>query len=266
MTEISPVRLDELMSKVGAAVSPGSAQKIYQTLHNILELAVDDELIDRSPLKRQHKPVYKRTEKPAWTPQEVRNILEKANPHYRALLVTVAMVGARIGEVLALQWRHVDFEKSRVLIEQTLWRGDIHDVKNEESRVIPMHDVLIQTLLSHKARSVFTEPDDFVFCREDGRWLDDGCLRKCVLNPAIKAAGIAQKPFVHSFHSFRHTAATLIYHHHKDVKASQTYLGHRTPRTTDIYLHDNKADPEAAATLERLVFGELLQNVTRTLQ
>jgi hypothetical protein len=41
------------------------------------------------------------------------------------------------------------------------------------------------------------------------------------------------------------------------------YLGHADEKTTELYTHVNKANPEAARALEQLLFGDLLQTVTK---
>ena len=55
--------------------------------------------------------------------------------------------GAGTGEVLGLQWKHVDLEKARLRIEQSLWHGLLVAPKTRESvRIINTSVVLLEAL------------------------------------------------------------------------------------------------------------------------
>jgi hypothetical protein len=41
------------------------------------------------------------------------------------------------------------------------------------------------------------------------------------------------------------------------------YLGDADEKTTELYTHVNKANPEAARALEQVMFSDLLQTVTK---
>jgi integrase len=137
---------------------------------------------------------------------------------------------------------------------------------NQDRTVLPIHDYLLQTLSTHKAQSFWARPDDFVFCHPDGRPFDPDVLRNDVLYPAIKAAGLPTEKRSRGWHAFRHTASTLIYQATRNMKAARMYLGHTDEKTTELYTHVNKANPEAARALEQVLFGDLLQTVTRNSQ
>lgn len=227
-------------------------------------LAADNDLVQRSPVRKNHKPDFPKANKVAWTPDQVRRIIASSLPRYQALVGTAALLGARIGEILGLQWNQVDFENREIRISQSLWRGKIQTPKTEQSvRVLPIDDHLLHTLAKHMEQSLHTAPEDFVFCHPDGRSFDPDVLRNDVLYPAIKAAGLPREKRSHGWHAFRHTASTLIYQSTGDLKAARMYLGHAAEKTTELYTHVNKANPEAARALEQVMFGDLLQTVTK---
>jgi len=45
-----------------------------------------------------------------WTPEQVRAIIGSVLERYRALIACAALTGARLGELLALRWKHIDSE------------------------------------------------------------------------------------------------------------------------------------------------------------
>lgn len=61
-----------------------------------------------------------------------------------------------------------------------------------------------------------------VFTSATGKPIRDGNLRRRVLTPAADAAGV---PWV-TFHSFRHTSASLLFEEGRNVKQVAEWLGH----------------------------------------
>jgi integrase len=266
LSDIVPLHVGELLAKKSKeGLSARSVHHVYRLLDTMFRVAADNDLVQRSPVRKNHRPDFPKAKKAAWTPDQVRVILAHINPRYQVLVTTAALLGARIGEILALQWKHLDFESREIRISQALWRGTLQTTKTEHSvRVLPIHDYLLHTLSTHKEQSLWTGPDDFVFCHPDGRPFDPDVLRNDVLYPAIKAAGLPREKRSRGWHAFRHTASTLIYQTTSDLKAARMYLGHADEKTTELYTHVNKADPEAARALEQVLFGDLLQTVTKT--
>jgi integrase len=67
-----------------------------------------------------------------------------------------------------------------------------------------------------------------------GQPLDAHNLRTRVLRPVVADLGL---PWV-GFHSFRHTCASLLFAHGKDIKQVQTWLRHADPGfTLRTYVH-----------------------------
>jgi len=107
---IMPLHIENLVrQKEKEELSPKSIRNILVVLQGIFHIAVDNDLIQRSPVRKSHKPDYSRAEKSAWSADQLRVILENVSQGYRSLFTCVALTGLRLGELLALQWRHLDF-------------------------------------------------------------------------------------------------------------------------------------------------------------
>lgn len=66
-----------------------------------------------------------------------------AKSDYFGLFLTAVYTGARFGELLALQWRNVDFENSTMMIVATLYRtGSTWTLKEPKSARSKRHVVL----------------------------------------------------------------------------------------------------------------------------
>jgi integrase len=78
----------------------------------------------------------------------------------------------------------------------------------------------------HRPTRVFTSPQGFP--------ISDGNLRRRALIPSVEAAGL---PWV-TFHTFRHTCASLLFEAGRDVKQVAEWLGHADAGfTPKVYVH-----------------------------
>lgn len=203
-------------------------------------------------------------EKPIWTPEQVRQVVENAPLAYRALFACAALTGARLGELLGLQWKHVDLVSQKLQIEQTLWNGQLLPPKTTGSiRTIAFGPVLLKELIEHKRNSARTEPGDFVFCKPDGAPLQADLLRRDVLYPVLDRLGIPRGCRSSGFHTFRHSAGSFINAATGNLKLAQKLLGHSNVSTTaDIYTHTSAtAEREAALAVERVIYGESVRDL-----
>ena len=89
----------------------------YELLNPIFNLAIEDEIIDRSPIKQSHIPKRKQLEEKkvitdaATKYRAVYDAINKVyadNPHHRAIFL-LGFHGRRRNEVLNLQWEDIDF-------------------------------------------------------------------------------------------------------------------------------------------------------------
>jgi integrase len=261
IVEIVPLHVERFShTKLESGLSAKTVRNLLLVLQGILSLAVDNDLIARSPIRNRHKPTVDRHEKPIWSPAQLLNILSSAPTGLRAFFDCVALTGTRLGEVLGLKWKHVDLEGRILQIKQSLWRGQLVSPKTVAStRDILLGSALGETLRIHRENSSFRGPDDFVFCKKDGSPLDPDVLRKDALYPILDRLGIPRKKGASGFHTFRHSAASIVNDQTGNLKLAQKFLGHSTIKmTADIYTHTSaEAEREAALALERAIYGDL---------
>jgi len=176
------------------------------------------------------------------------------------------LTGARLGELLGLQWKNINFESQTLEIRQALWEGELVAPKTGGSvRVIYFGPSLLSALTAQKQNSSHCGQNDFVFCKDDGSPLNPDVLRRDVLYPTLDRLGIARSSRAAGFHTFRHSAATIINQKTGNLKLVQKLLGHSNLSTTaDVYTHTSAdADRSAALALEEAIFGDLFQVVPR---
>ena len=236
-------------------------------MQGIFSLATENDLVVRSPIREKHKPNVSRREKPVWTPDQVRAILSEVRANYRALFACAALTGARLGELLGLQWKHVNLETRTLRIEQSLWHRQLVPPKTSGSvRTVPFGEALAGALREHFQNTVRIGGEDFVFCKQDGTPLHPDVLRKDVLYPALDRLSISRSSGASGFHTFRHSAASFINSQTGSLKLAQKLLGHSNLETTaNIYTHVSvEQEREAALAVERAIYGDLFPVVPKT--
>jgi integrase len=150
-----------------------------------------------------------------------------------AIYLTAALTGLRMGEVLALRVRDVDFDADTIRVVQSV--DPIEGVgtpKSGKGRSVPMVPQVAQALARLLDRDRFTGDDDLVFPNEVGRWLDGSALRR-----RYRHAQTAAELRSLRFHDLRHTFGTHGRASAESDRELQEWMGHADARTTARYTH-----------------------------
>ena len=148
-----------------------------------------------------------------------------------ALFATAAYAGLRLGELRALRWHDLDFEKRLIHVRRSYVERAEDAPKSGRVRSVPMIDQVAKVLDELSRREWFVGENDLVFCNDVGDHFDDSALRRRFYS-ARSAAGLKRI----RFHDLRHTFGTLAVQVFplSDVKA---FMGHADIATTMIYVH-----------------------------
>jgi integrase len=162
---------------------------------------------------------------------EANRLIDACSPHLRPLVIFMFYTGARVGEALWLDWRHVDLERRHVIFEKT---------KNGEARGVPLHERVVAALanLPHREGEVFRRQDGLPYERPKGADFDDtsaGNRISTAFKGACKRAGITD----FTPHCCRHTCASWHYIANRDLKKLQTLGGWKTLEMVLRYVHTN---------------------------
>ena len=134
---------------------------------------------------------------------EVNLFLKSIREDFRNYFKFRFFSGMRSGEVTGLRWENVDFERSQILVRETIVRGKVEYTKNDGSyRVIDMTTPLREALqLQHPV----TSKHDYVFCNSAGVFLDNHNVCNRVWYPMLDYLGLKRR----RLYETRHTSATL---------------------------------------------------------
>lgn len=171
------------------------------------------------------------------------------NNRYSALFVLVLATGLRMGEVLALKWSDIDFEKCELKVHLSIKRvaiqGNIKGNKTEvivqtpktkySIRNIPIPSNVINKLKLHKNRQTLEKIKAGMAyeSNEIGKYTDERNLSRNY-SQSLKDIGIPHK----KFHSLRHSFATRLFENGESAKTVRVLMGHSSIKITlDTYTH-----------------------------
>jgi integrase len=167
-----------------------------------------------------------------FSPEEVWALVRAAaSDQDGAVYLTAAFTGLRMGELLALRWRDVDFAGSTVRVRASYYAGQLTTPKSGKVRAVPLAPDVASALAQLGRRPHWTGEDDLVFPGEGGDYLDGSALRR---RYKAALASAAVRPL--RFHDLRHTFGTRMIAK-ADIRRVQEWMGHADIQTTMRYLH-----------------------------
>ena len=287
--------------------SKGSITKTRNVLSSILRTATEWEIIDRNPCDKIRVQAESTADKlKFFTPEQAAAFLQYIEQPYTVrigghariddtgvpytvgdyeitknmqeqikLLFNLAIyTGLRKGELLALKWSDIDFQRNVVQVSKAVTVVDGKQVcktpKTKSSYRTVSFPQFLAVRLKALQRSELEQRfrfgqdwqgEDWIFIQDNGKMMSYSTPYEA-FQDAIrrynngKAAG-DQLPLI-PFHGLRHTSATLLIASRQDVKTVSSRLGHaQTSTTMNIYAHAlQESDRKAADALENLLSKE----------
>src|SRR6478672_3162399 len=114
-----------------------------------------------------------------YSPEEVHALVRAAaSEQDGAIFLTAAFTGLRRGELVALRWRDVDFERSAIRVAGSYANRQLTTPKSGRGRVVPMVSEVAEVVARLSQRRRATGDDDLVFPGDAGTYLDASALRR----------------------------------------------------------------------------------------
>jgi integrase len=225
--------------------TPASVNRDLACLSKILSMAFDNELIDSNPMRRVRLLKESPSRERFITAEEEKRLfaqLTGRRDHIRSVVTIALNTGMRRGEILGLQWEHVNFLARTVFIARS---------KTGRTRTIPMNDIVFKELMMLKQDA---GPLEFVFSNaRTGVNIDS---IKTGWRSACEDSGLVNL----RFHDTRHTFATRLRAngvHEWDIR---DLLGHASVRMTSVYTHQTPANLcHAVNTLTNAKLGKVVR-------
>lgn len=257
LAEVEPGDVRELFGQMRKGnASTSQIKKLRAALSVMFATAVEDGLLTSNPAARTKIPPARdqepTEEKPkALTRAELAILIAEIPEDWRLFFEFLAHTGARISEVIGLRWEHLELsaEKPHMKIREQVYEGQRKKLKTSYSiRDVPLSPAMATRLLERR-RDKYKGPKTPVFASTTGTELLPANVYRRVLAPAAVAVGLyveievegkekPRKRSTVSFHTFRHTCASMLFEQGKNAKQVQRWLGHATAAfTMDTYVH-----------------------------
>jgi integrase len=242
--------------KLDCELSPRTVQYIHVTLHKALKQAVMDGLIPRNIADAVKAPQAHKKEVTPLTPAEVKVLLSAASgDRLETLYITAIHTGLRRSELLGLKWTDIDLDARTLSVQRSLDRdGTFNPPKrNKSRRTVKLTAQAAEALKGHRARQneerlqlgSLWEDWGLVFPNRSGKPMNADYLYHRGFKPLLERAELSG----FTFHSLRHTCATLLLSKNVNPKIVSEMLGHATiSQTMDTYSHVMPGMREVAAT------------------
>jgi integrase len=205
LAELKPAHLQSLRDRlIEAGRSRGMVKRVVISLGAILAAAMSYGKLARNIVRDQARNRSRREQRVAGrhdkrlevgvdipTKDEIRAMLNAAQPPYRALIVTVIFTGLRSSELRGLTWRDIDFAAETLTVRQRADRWNtIGSPKSEAGRrTVPLAPIVVNTLKEWKLACPKGKAD-LVFPTRQGNVVNVTTLTRTALGPLQLAAGI----------------------------------------------------------------------------
>lgn len=252
--ELRPIYIEDWVKQMLAdGLKPSTVNKKLKVIRIALKIAFDSGLILRDPSRSVKYLKGHESNKRCFTENELRRICSEAEGYFRYTAALGLYTGARLGDIVCLRWRDIDFMRGSVSFQMRKRRGKAIE--------IPMHPSL-KAVLSELAAESDCRPNDRLFPDRADRYLKSGSgpvsnewvrflasvgivdrtrgyykrrakARKAGKLPDTKG----RTPSEISFHSFRHTAVSLLKNAGAPEAVAMQIAGHESASISRIYTH-----------------------------
>ncbi len=236
-----------LQKKLEDGLSSKTVHEIHGVLRVALKKAVRLGIVPRNVCDVVDPPVIVSREAVPLSVEQARTLVKHVRGHRLEVLLAMAVVtGMRRGELLALRWSDIDFDRRRLLVMHSVdYIAKYGYVEGKPKtaagkRWISFPAFLLDLLKDHQAQqgrlresAEKWEERDLVFSNLRGGYLHPNHMGK-EFRKLLKDAGL---PAIH-FHDLRHSAATILLCMGVNVKVIQELLGHSDISVTlGVYGH-----------------------------
>ena len=250
--------------------SNGKGGLSYKTVKNIrgvlssaYEYAIENSYIKDNPVLKSRMPSFAhniKSDVPEYSAEQVRKLLlfaKENDSHIYIFLLLALYTGLRKGELLALTWDDVDYDKKLLRVNKSRTGSrkaittQITTPKTESSnRKIPLNDIVLEALKAEKKRQEeysailgngYDKSHSFIVRTVLGKPYVNLSAINRVVTRLTENAGLPHC----TIHGFRHSVASILDDNGVPIQDISVLLGHESVQTTErIYINRRKTAKE----------------------
>ena len=226
----------------GKTLSPTSINLMLTVLSMAYEYAIDMEICEDNPCQRLKRIPEDCKQIEAFTRDEQKKIetyIKDSDDRRLFGILLDLYSGMRIGELIALEWQDVDFDKGIIRVNKTAYRDksragkwelciDKPKTKSSE-RVIPLPLCIIDLMKKYR----MTAKSDYVVENKKGERMSIRSYQY-IFEKLTEKVGVRKL----NYHAIRHTFATRAIECGMDIKTLSEIMGHKNASITlNRYAH-----------------------------
>lgn len=252
--DITTDDIQRMFNSMNAAKS--SKNKVKIVLNQILDAAVEDGIIAKSPLHSKRLKINGTASKetPPYSVEQMQHIVSRIcdikREQDRIFIALLAMHPMRLEEVLGLQWSDIDFEKGVLHIRRAVTHPNrnqpvVKCTKTDQSeRVIALSKTAASYLLKNNCGNGFVVGGESPLSYTQVRRMCERIKKDIGFEDKITPI------------RFRTTVLTDIYDQTKDLRLTQDSGGHTTPTMTlKHYVKGRESADRSAQAIDTLYAG-----------
>ncbi|ADL48869.1 tyrosine-type recombinase/integrase [Micromonospora tulbaghiae] len=225
LAAVVPSEVQAWAADRGKVLSPSTLRNLVGLLRSVYAAAVLDRLVGRSPVVRVSLPSAHRERVVPLTVDQVRKLADAIPARNRAMVLTQAGLGLRLGELLALRVQDVDFAARLVRIEwQFAPQSKVRTVPKtpRSRRTVPLPQVVADALRAHMAQFPPADDGTLFTTRFAGPYRHD-YYGSIIFGAAVQKAGLPESI---TTHDLRHHYASVLLMQGESVITVAERLGH----------------------------------------
>lgn len=258
LSQLTPSFVLSFVQKMEASgLSYATVKSVYRLLSCAMRFALEEGMIQKNPCKKIRIQSKEAPQQRVLSQAEQRRLCDAAQCRGDFSTLLSLYTGLRLGEICALKWADIDWDKHTLTVRRTVQRLENYGARPGG----PKTALMIGTPKSACSHRVIPVPE-FILAQLRSMWTKAG-QTEFVFGASQRAADprtiqrhfqrLANQLGIHGvhFHTLRHSFATRLLELGVDVKTVSALLGHGSVKVTlDFYAHSLFDQKQAA--VERL--------------
>ncbi|MEG5176187.1 site-specific integrase [Microcoleus sp. B3-D7] len=195
----------KIRSQLLEATTSRSAKRTLMQINACCTWASDFGLIENNPFEKLKIKARKpSTDIQPFTEEERERIIaafKETESFYAPLIEFLFLTGCRPSEAIALRWKHIDADLTRITFCEARVYGITKGTKTNKSRIFPINPKLRSLLSAIKPRAARGD-DLLVFPSKNGLSIDEHNLVRRQWKLVLERLGIARRPLYNCRHTF----------------------------------------------------------------